>query len=327
IQKTKEISDVWRFVNQLSESDFNFINSNKLLCLYKDGRTEVLLTNKSEIVEEWRNGHIINENQFYSEGKLESIFEVNIFKTLIINDDRLLVKHIDYEKEEIKYGIFDFSLKNIEWLADVGGSQPRMLVKDKNLISTTNSIVKSFILNNGITWQKSYSELTKSNKANLHSQILNGDDKLFFVVTGNERKGLFALDIKTGEVLKKFDGLCYEIFKEGNYIYTTQFENILCRINTKTLELETWDCNIMVTDNGFHRIHDHRCDVVNNRFCFTQSLGDNKAKLGVLDWDRKELVYKYEFKPENGAIGSVHVNDTRIFVHTQDNTLHIFEKE
>ena len=62
-------------------------------------------------------------------------------------------------------------------------------------------------------------------------------------------------------------------------------------------------------------------------FCFTQTLGDDKAKLGVLDWGKKELIYKHDFDPKNGAIGSIQVSETRMFVHTQDNILHIFEKE
>ena len=130
-----------------------------------------------------------------------------------------------------------------------------------------------------------------------------------------------------GELLKKFGEVCYEIFQDGDYIFSSRFENILCRINTKTLELDEWDCNSLIKTNGFDAIHDHRCAALNNKFYFTQSLGDNKAKVGVLDWDTKDLVYKHEFDPENGAIGSIQVNESRMFIHTQDNTLHIFEKE
>src|SRR5690606_29789814 len=156
-----------------------------------------------------------------------------------------------------------------------------------NLLDKLFSISKTSIESlNDFKWQQTFTGLTEADRANLHSQILSGDDKLFFVVTGNERKGLFVLDIETGEVVKKFEGLCYEIFKDRDYIYTTQFENILCRINVKTLELEEWDCNAFVTESGFHSIHDHRCDVVDGRFCFTQTLGDDKAKLGVLDWEK-----------------------------------------
>ena len=178
-----------------------------------------------------------------------------------------------------------------------------------------------------LIWKQNYLGLTNAERANLHSRILNSEDKLFFVITGNERKGLFVLDIESGDLVKKFEGLSYELFKDDEYIYTTNYQNILCRINVKTLDLEKWDCNDLVKENGFYGIHDHRCDVIDGKFCFTQTLGDHKAKLGILDWDKKELVYKHDFEPENGAIASIQVNKTRMFVHTQDNTLHIFERE
>ena len=116
IQKINEIFDVWRFVGQVSETDFSFLNSNKLLCLYKDGAKMELLTKKSEVAEKWRNGYIINENLFYAEGKLELILKDNIFKILIINEEELFVKHIDYEKEEIRYGIFSFFQRRLSGL-------------------------------------------------------------------------------------------------------------------------------------------------------------------------------------------------------------------
>ena len=226
---------------------------------------------------------------------------------------------------------FDFEGKIDVPILQQGGQKLFLdggLIQAEQVGDGSGVIIYNNLSNNGEeTWRHSYSDLTNAEKANLHSRVLSSDDKLFFVVTGNERKGLFVLDVETGEVIKKFEGLCYEIFKDGDYIYTTQFENILCRVNTKTLELEEWDCNALITENGFHSIHDHRCDVVNDKFCFTQTLGDDKAKLGVLDWEKKELVYKHEFEPKNGAIGSIQVNETRMFVHTQDNVLHIFEQE
>ncbi|QSE96122.1 hypothetical protein [Fulvivirga lutea] len=324
MQKTNEISGVWRFISQLSGSSFSFLNSHKLLSIYEGGIKEELLKNRVEIAEAWRDGYLINETQFYSEGKIEPVFEENTLMVLIIDYEELLVKSIDYEKEEIKYGVFNFSLKDIKWLADFGGAQPRVLSKQRNLISTNDNEIKSYSLDKGNLWQQTFTDLTSAEKANLHSRVLSSDDKLFFGIDGNENRGIFVLDILTGTVLKKFDTESYEIFKNGDYIYTTKFQNVLCRINTKTLELEQWDCHKIVSENGFHSIHDHRCDVINGRFYFTQSIGDIKAKLGVLDWDKKELVYKYDFEPKNGAIGSIQVSETRMFVHTQDNILHIF---
>lgn len=195
---------------------------------------------------------------------------------------------------------------------------------DSHLFGYSNEHIESL---NEKKWQQTFIGLTKSDKANLHSQILNCNEKLFFGIDGNENRGIYVLDVETGKVLRKFDTESYEIFRDEDYIYTTKFQNILYRINTKTLQLEEWDCNALILENGFRSIHDHRCKVVNGKFCFTQSLGDNKAKLGVLDWEKKELVYKHDFEPQNGAIGSIHLSETRMFVHTQDNILHIFEKE
>lgn len=319
---------------------------NCLEYVFLNGRLYSIDVDKNFCIDE----HVVLKGDFSIRGKTDTsiwLFDQDNFETHVYSD-LIRVHHIkEYgvvlnhylgnhqyvvglnSGEKITKGIFNVQTLKLEReVSTLGLKGVYLMINDNLFVTRDKHNLGLFNLNNEVIWKYKLVDFTGSEgRANLHSQILNGDDKLFFVVTGNERKGLFALDIETGEVLKKFDGLCYEIFKGGNYIYTTQFENILCRINTKTLELETWDCNVLVTENGFHSIHDHRCDVVNGRFCFTQTIGDNKAKLGILDWENKELVYKYDFEPENGAIGSIQVSETRMFVHTQDNTLHIFEKE
>lgn len=202
-----------------------------------------------------------------------------------------------------------------------------LVVNDNSFISHDNARVGLFDFRNNVIWQQSFEYLLESDEAIIRSHLLNYNGNVFFIITGNEKKGLFVLDIRSGQILKKFDGLCYEIFHDYEYIFTTRFHNILNRINTNSLEVEEWSVDELLKQENIRSIHDHRCAAHNNMFYFTQSIGDNKAKLGVLDWNNKKLVYKYEFKPENGAIGSIQANDTCIFVHTQDNTLHIFEKE
>ncbi|GAA5027818.1 hypothetical protein GCM10011506_15910 [Marivirga lumbricoides] len=219
------------------------------------------------------------------------------------------------------YSIVDVIAENL------GYKHIRLVIDDNSFVSCGIDKIGVFDFDNNKIWRFKYSDFIKSDKAILHSQILSFNGKLFFVIDGNDNRGLFVLDVKTGRVLKKFEGLCYELFQDYEYIYTTHFENILYRIDAKTLEIEEWDCHELIKSKGFESIHDHRCDIVNGKFFFTQSLGDNRAKLGVLDWEKKELVYKHDFEPKNGAIGSIHVSETRIFVHTQDNILHIFKEE
>ena len=171
---------------------------------------------------------------------------------------------------------------------------------------------------------KTFTSITNIKTSSLRSQILNYNDKIFFNITGGQNQSLFVLDVNTGEVIEHFSGLCHEIFQEGKYIYTTKHENILCRLDSETLIMEEWDSNDLIKSKGFKSIQDYRCTIKNNKFYFTQSLGDTKAKFGILDWDKKELIYEYDFDPSNGVIGSVKVSDSRIFVHTQDKALHIF---
>jgi len=225
--------------------------------------------------------------------------------------------------------IFDSEKKVKVPVLQQGG--PKLFLKEgfiqaEQVGSGDGSICYYDIFNDGqIVWNHKYALLAEAQKGNLHSNLLSNYNNLFFVITGNQNNGLYVLDVHSGKLLKKFDEVCYEIFQDGDFIYSTKFENVLCRINTQNLELEEWDCNSLVKSNGFDAIHDHRCAVLNDRFYFTQTIGDNKAKLGILDWDKKDLIYKYEFEPKNGGIGSIQVNESRMFVHTQDNTLHIFE--
>ena len=47
----------------------------------------------------------------------------------------------------------------------------------------------------------------------------------------------------------------------------------------------------------------------------------------ALDPTKKELLWQDKLTLENGIIGSIKVNQNRIYLHTQDQTLFIYEKE
>lgn len=199
-----------------------------------------------------------------------------------------------------------------------------------------NSVMFSFIedkkisvidINDGLTkWKVSFAELIQSEDAFLYDKVINIEDKIFFNVAGSSNGGLFCVDLQNGVIIKKYSGFSRPIFQDEDCLFTTDYENILCKIDSNTLEMKKWNADELVKKNGFDNIHDHRCAAKNGLFYFTQTLGDNKAKFGVLDFNNKQLIYKYEFETKNGGISSIEVSEDRIFIHTQDNTLHIFEK-
>lgn len=328
MDKFLEISGVWKFINQGSNSNLYFLNKDKYLSVYRNGLTDIELNDiKCEVAEKWREGYLINECIYFKIGdKAISLFDNGTYKVSIMSDDELFIKSLDFENEKVRYGIYNFPAQQTHWLNKIFVGKPRSIIERNFIVSTTDDSIAITNLNDGREWKYLYTDLLRSSKAVLRSQILSIKGRLFFVIDGNDNRGLFVFDIETGELLKKFDGPYYEIFQDDEHIYTTQFENVLCRINNETLELEEWYCSALIKEIGFESIHDHRCAVINGKICFTQSLGDNKAKLGVLDWGKRELVYKFDFEPQSGAIGSIQASESRIFVQTQDNILHIFEK-
>ncbi len=177
-----------------------------------------------------------------------------------------------------------------------------------------------------VLWHIDLKEITQSNKSFLHSRIINFEDKLYLVCNGAENRGLFQFDINSGKLNTKFENLNYEIFEDDNFIYTTKFPNILCRLDCRDDSIVEWDVNDLIKENGFDSIHDHRCNARNGLFYVTQSLGDNKAKFSILDLLSRKLLFKYDFQPKNGAIGSISTTNTKVFIQTQDGLLHIFEK-
>lgn len=105
--------------------------------------------------------------------------------------------------------------------------------------------------------------------------------------------GIICLDVQSGELIRHFAGTFFGVFKDNDFVFSSKYENILCRIDSRTNE---------------------------------KTFGDHNAKLGILNFDTKTMDYKYDFEVSNGAIGSIKLGKDRIFVHTQDHTLHIFEE-
>jgi len=116
--------------------------------------------------------------------------------------------------------------------------------------------------------------------------------------------------------------------QENNYIYSYKLDFIVLKIDAISNKIIEYRLADLLIQNGFDPNSDlRRSTVSNNILYFTQTLGSKVAKLGVIDLNNQTMVYKYDFPKESGAIGSIQVSNERIYVHTQDNTLHIFQKE
>lgn len=203
------------------------------------------------------------------------------------------------------------------------------IVEDKMLIiQSEKKDIECFRLEDGVTlWQTSFKDLVQSETVHTYPELIEHNQKLYFQLQSENRKGVFCIDVNTGKEITLYIDCYGFLIQDEDFVYTSKYENILCKINPKTNECEEWDVDELIKSNGFESISDHRCVAQDGKVYFTQTLGDKKAKLGVLDTLNKKLIFKHEFEAENGGIGSVQVQNNRIYVHTQDNTLHIFEEE
>lgn len=298
----------------------------------------------------WINGVEINDGYFSISGNFGDsivLFEENKFETFVydykgklkrkIENYALVMKHkfsngnylaVTNDGESITWNLYDLEhFKIIQQYGVLGFNGVYLVIDERSFISKNKKKISLFNFENEIIWELFFSELLQDETATLNSEVIKINNKLYFVALGAESGGLFCLDVNSGKVLIHYPSVSRFLVKDENYIYSSKYENILCKINPITNEIEEWDANQLVNDNGFENIHDHRCTADNGLVYFTQTLGDNKAKFGILDTNKKELVYKYDFEPKNRGIGSIQVSNDRIYISTQDNTLHIFEKD
>lgn len=200
-----------------------------------------------------------------------------------------------------------------------------LVVNDNSFISQDNEKIGLFDFENNIIWQHNYTDLLGSDyKGGGPVEITNINDKLY-VCFG---RTTFCIEIETGNVEHRYED--YFRIAEGNLLYglkptDKRTEFYITILNAKTQEIKRID---ILDELKKHNIHtDSKFIVQNGLIFFTQSMGDIVSKVGILDPNTEKLIWKHEFPKGSGQVGSLQVQGNRIYVHTQDKTLHIFEKE
>jgi len=123
-----------------------------------------------------------------------------------------------------------------------------------------------------------------------------------------------------------------DIIVENEFIYFLHSE-VITIYNTQKDEIITWEIEDLMVETRIERLWFPRWTIDDGLIYFSQSKGADRnsdnigARFGVLDPTKKELLWQDKLPLENGIIGSIKVNQNRIYLHTQDQTLFIYEKE
>ena len=198
------------------------------------------------------------------------------------------------------------------------------VLNDNLFLSQNNEKFGVFNFENTCIWQHSYSELLNSDKAFLSSDIIVHKEKLYFFLAGTPNNKTFCIDIKTGKIEHIYKELKMFSYIEDDLLYTL-FNKKLNILNTITQEIKTIDFTGELKKYNIYT--DQNFAVQNGLIYFKQSMGADVARIGILDPKTAKLIWKYDLPKGSGQVGSIQVQGDRIYVHTQDKTLHIFEKQ
>jgi hypothetical protein len=121
-----------------------------------------------------------------------------------------------------------------------------------------------------------------------------------------------------GEYLKQF----------GNKIYATKGFEGLSELNMDTFEVKTYDFEDILSPVNMS-INDSRFIITNEGLLFfTDGGGRPKNRFGIIDLKKLELLHVEEieiFDTISHCIQSLQVYDDRVYAHTSDNSLHIYQ--
>lgn len=321
-------------VKHISKDDFYYLNKDKLLAIHYNAKTEIVNNSiKCEVVEEWNFGLLINENIYYNYSNFESLFkESNTYKSLIVSNNKLLIKKIDFVNEKIIFGIYNYINHLISWIEFDKNVNPYLFISNNTFISYLKSGIENFDLNGNLNWHYTFSSLLNVVEVIISNEIVEVSGVIYFLLHGGGKHECFGLDANTGEVVKRIPNILGDIIVENEFIYFLHAETITI-YNTQKDEIITWEIENLMIEKGIERLWFPRWAIDNGLIYFSQSKGADRnsdsvgARFGVLDPTKKELLWQDKLPLENGIIGSIKVNQNRIYLHTQDQTLFIYEKE
>jgi hypothetical protein len=292
---------------------------------------------------------VILKGEFTIGGSLENkviLFDNNNFKSLIYDfsgevikaiDEFAIIKRSKVIDEEFLAGTNDgesllfiscdaetFAVK--KYLGELSGLNGMYVaIENKYFISKNDEQIGLFDFNNQPIWLKYFSDFTSSETNFIGSAMISLNDRLFFQISSKEKKGLYCVNVMTGDILNFYSEVSGGfLVTDKTLIYSVKYPNIICTINPVNGECTEWDANDLIKQSGFDSLADHRCFAQNGLVFFTQTIGAENAKIGVLNPFKRELLAKYDFEPNCGGIGSIKVQEGKTYVLTQDNKLHVF---
>lgn len=195
---------------------------------------------------------------------------------------------------------------------------------EKHFISQNQEKFGLFTFENKCVWETYVKDLipTKNRLEPVTPTIMKVDGKLFV-----ECGKTFRLNPANGNIEKTYDAILTT--SENEFLYGLQFQDIevaqLAVLNAETNILKYFDVYDEFKKQDI--LPSWKITVKGGLIYFYQNMGNHEAKIGIFDPIREKNVWTHIFERMNGMVGTIKISNDRIFALTQDQTLHIFERE
>ena len=286
---------------------------------------------------------ILGENKILDKGKVIP-FKKGVEFLEPLNNHNLLIKHIDFEKEQIDFYLYNY--KN--------SSKLKLNIKNQRI----RKIYKHFLLGVSIDSISIYNinlkkksntiffnNLLEINTVNLYGNIQQIKNRLFFFLFDSSRQTdtslTYCFDIISGKELWRSNDIGGWLKTFQNKIYSLHIKTVKI-LNPETLEINTIDLNeqLSILDKKRHNESTNETRDIPFRFSksvysinkdilyFTQT---EQNTIGAINLKTKELIWNKEIKIESGEviqiITDIKINNSKLYVQDSGNTLHIFEEQ
>jgi len=222
--------------------------------------------------------------------------------------------------------VYNINTEKVITKIPFGIQAPIMLMSNAYIGGGSGFITFTKYLNNSIKWQLKFSEITNSKNNEVFSEIIHHNEKLFFFLSdGSNATESFVVDINTGNVLHRTTKLVGWLKLYNEKIYSLQSKAIVI-MDANTYETETIELNDTLAAD-YITLEWNKYIVDGKLLYFADAF---KPLVGIIDLKTKELLWHTLIEVNNKNLQKVmeiKLDNTRLYVLTSDNTLHIFEKE
>lgn len=178
-------------------------------------------------------------------------------------------------------------------------------------------------------WRIDFTELLRSEKAELFGDLIVHDEKLFFFLSDYNKGSVFCIDMHNGTVLLETDAMNGWLQKVENKLYSLS-KSCLKMMDICTFDEKQYDLSDLIAKHNLYLAW-NKYVIDKDKFYFVSEnvAGGGTAIVGIINLNNLVVEWQTNIEIEEGSywIKEIRVVHEKLYVHTQSGTLYIFEKE